>query len=115
MIIVILCVLCCTSRAASAIGGIGSCWSLLFEQASTKFILKIYQSLTNLLPNVTTSSKNNKLVIPTCPAHTGHMTENGRGHGRPPHRGPYEESLHSHVRARHTEQGPWPYTVDRNI
>ena len=40
MIIVILCVLCCNSRAASAIGGIGSCWSLLFKQASPKFILK---------------------------------------------------------------------------
>ena len=81
-----------------------------------KYILKSLLKFDKFArPNVTTSSKNNTLVIPTCPAHTGHMTENGRGHGRPPHRAPHDESLHSHVRARHTEQGPWPYTIDRNL
>jgi hypothetical protein len=39
--VIIVCVLFCTSRAASAVGGIGTCWSPLLEQASPKLMEKL--------------------------------------------------------------------------
>ncbi len=72
---IIVCVLCCTSRAASAVGcwrpydHLGHCcWSKLVPN----LILKLCQSLTNFYPNLTTFSKNNTLVIPT-----GGLTSSG--------------------------------------
>ena len=63
---IIVCVLCCTSHAASAVGGKGLCWSLLFSKLAPNLLLKVYQSLKILPRNLSTSSKSNKLANPYC-------------------------------------------------
>ncbi len=72
---IIVCFLCCTSRAASAVGGhmiilvTVRCWSKLVPN----LLLNLRQSLRNFYPNLTTFSKNTKLLIPTVgyPAQPG--------------------------------------------
>ena len=59
---IIVCVLCCTSPVASAVGGIGSCWSPLLEQASPKFIIKSLSKFDKFAPNLIEFPKTTNLL-----------------------------------------------------
>ena len=88
--VIIVCVLCYTSRAASAVGDIGSCWSLLFEQASSpKFIHKSLSKFDKFATQCYYLFQKQQTWDP-LPAPLTLVMGLSMGEATPPHRAPHD-------------------------